>query len=196
MKILILFLLITTSLLSQVGIGTPNPQAQLEVAGGNIRLSDYGSGTVTGTPLYSLAVDANGDVIETTLSNPGIPGLQYFTWNTANVSAPAINTIGTLGVTTTSGNTVANLDNTLRANIAPDNDGYILRFVGTILVENTGSFTFSARSDDGSRIYIDGVLVVENWFNQGPTTRTVIITLANGEHRIEFWYYENSGGVL
>ena len=59
--------------------------------------------------------------------------------------------------------------------------------------KNTGTFTFESRSDDGSRIYIDDVLVVESWFDQGSTTRSNSIDLSKGEHKIEFWYYENSG---
>ncbi len=48
-----------------VGIGTTTPDAKLDVEGGNVRFSDYGAGTETGTETYNLSVDVDGDIIET-----------------------------------------------------------------------------------------------------------------------------------
>ncbi|GAA3616058.1 hypothetical protein GCM10022396_37700 [Flavivirga amylovorans] len=178
--------------ISQVGIGTTNPQAQLDVSGGNVRFSNYGTGTVTGTELYLLAVENDGDLVEIPISSNYIdqPGLQYYTWDIPSTSQPNIDNKRTLGTSTSQGLINGHLDDAARAAIAPDNNGYIIHYVGTMRVNNTGIFTFNARSDDGSRIYIDNVLVVENWFNQAPTTVSNSVTLARGDHRIEFWYYE------
>ncbi|AUC14585.1 hypothetical protein BTO06_05290 [Tenacibaculum sp. SZ-18] len=123
-------------------------------------------------------------------------GLQYYTWNIPNTSQPNIDNPRSLGISTTQGTISTELNDTARSSITPDSDGYILMYTGTLEVKNAGSFTFNARSDDGSRIYIDGVLALENWFDQAPTTRTGTINLAAGKHKIEFWYYENAGGDL
>lgn len=119
-------------------------------------------------------------------------GLQYYTWNTANITEPVITNFTVLGQPSGSGYTSALLNDALRANVEPDDDGYLLCFRGKITVENQGVFNFSATSDDGSRIYIDNVLVLGNWFNQGPTTRSGSVNLSPGSHPIEFWFYENS----
>ena len=47
-----------------VGVGTTSPAAKLDVDGGSLRLSDYGTGSFTDTATYILAVDTVGDVIE------------------------------------------------------------------------------------------------------------------------------------
>lgn len=48
-----------------LGIGTTGaPTRRLQVDGGTVRFSDYGSGTQTGTETFLLGVDANGDVVE------------------------------------------------------------------------------------------------------------------------------------
>lgn len=180
---------------SQVGVGTTNPQAQLEVANGNVRFSSYGNGSQTSSTIqYVLGVEADGDIVETNNISIDHSGLQYYTWDTANLSTPNITNVKVLGQSTSSGLWSADLNDSARSTLAPDTDGYLIRFVGTLKVVNTGNFTFIARSDDGTRVYIDDVLVVDNWFQQSPTTRTGSVNLAKGEHRVEFWYYENSGG--
>jgi hypothetical protein len=68
------------------------------------------------------------------------------------------------------------------------------RFLGEINVANTGIYTFSTRSDDGSVLHIDGKPVVLNNFDQGPTTRTGQVLLAAGVHQVELQYYQKGGG--
>ena len=49
-----------------LGIGDPTPEAKLDVEGGTVRFSDYGSGINIGSESYLLGVDSEGDVIEVT----------------------------------------------------------------------------------------------------------------------------------
>jgi hypothetical protein len=68
------------------------------------------------------------------------------------------------------------------------------RITGQINVAANGSYTFSTRSDDGSILKIDGNVVVNNNFNQGPTTRTGTVQLAAGIHNVEIDYNQMGGG--
>jgi hypothetical protein len=58
-----------------------------------------------------------------------------------------------------------------------------------------GDYTFTMGSDDGSRLYIDGTLVLDKWNDQGyPTPQpTVTRTLSAGSHTIVMEQYENGG---
>ena len=56
----------------------------------------------------------------------------------------------------------------------------------------------SPRTNNGNRTYGDdrgGCLLIDNWTNQGPTTRTVTRTLMPGTHELQMDYYENGGGA-
>lgn len=177
---------------AQVGIGTTNPQAQLEVSGGNVRFSDYGSGTQTGTDQYLLGVNADGDVIEVDKKELDNRGLQFYVFEEYARRAELENKRG-LPVPVNSGHLTGNLDNGTRTALRPGNSTYTLHFIGTLKVEKSGSFEFTATSDDGSAIYIDNVLVLDNWGTHSATGVTAQINLAAGEHRIEFWYSEFLG---
>jgi hypothetical protein len=53
-----------------------------------------------------------------------------------------------------------------------------------------GTHRFTIASDDGFRLYVDGVSVIEKWFDQ-VATYTVDVALAAGFHTLELEYYEN-----
>lgn len=59
-----------------------------------------------------------------------------------------------------------------------------------------GTYTFSVTADDGVRLYVDGVLSIDRWIDQGATTYTVDKTLAAGSHTIVMEYYERGGGAV
>ncbi len=76
------------------------------------------------------------------------------------------------------------------------NDHYAFRFRSTLLVPVTGTYTFSIASDDGSRILLDGEMIVDH---DGPhgfeaAERTATLELTEGEHAIEVQYFEATGG--
>ena len=86
-----------------------------------------------------------------------------------------------------------------------NNNNTEARWYGDIMIPGTGStpvpISFSTSSDDGSVIYIDGSLVVNNNYNQGVTQQTTTTTLGGpvyltpGLHTIDVEYYNGGGGA-
>lgn len=73
-------------------------------------------------------------------------------------------------------------------------DGFGLRFTGNILVPKSGKYTFFTNSDDGSRLYIDDQLVVNNDGLHGMVEKNGSINLSAGPHSIIVTYFDNGGG--
>jgi len=69
-------------------------------------------------------------------------------------------------------------------------DNFSVRWRGMITASATGIYTFSAGSDDGSRVYIDNELVVDNWSAHGYLVRTGDIGLTAGDHQIRIEYFD------
>lgn len=73
-----------------------------------------------------------------------------------------------------------------------DHFGYL--FSGLINVPEDGVYTFQTRSDDGSVLYIDGELVVNNDGSHAAIPATGLIALKKGMHAYELQYFEDYEG--
>lgn len=73
-----------------------------------------------------------------------------------------------------------------------DHFGYI--FFGLINVPEDGVYTFQTRSDDGSVLYIDNELVVNNDGSHAAIPATGRIALRKGFHAYKFLYFEDYEG--
>jgi hypothetical protein len=58
-----------------------------------------------------------------------------------------------------------------------------------------GTYRFTATSDDGVRVYVDGKLVIDEWNDHPVRTFTADVSLAAGHHSVIVEYYENTGGA-
>lgn len=59
-----------------------------------------------------------------------------------------------------------------------------------------GTYTFTASSDDGVRIYVDGALVLQSWIDQAETTYTAQANITAGTHTVRVEFYDNGGDAV
>lgn len=59
-----------------------------------------------------------------------------------------------------------------------------------------GTYRFTATSDDGVRVYVDGQLIINGWFDHAPTTFTADRFMSGGEHVVMVEFYERAGGAM
>ena len=59
--------------------------------------------------------------------------------------------------------------------------------------ESPGTYRFSATSDDGIRLYIDGQLVINEWREQPASTFVADVPLTAGHHLVVVEYFDEAG---
>jgi len=72
-------------------------------------------------------------------------------------------------------------------------DNFSARWTRTVNF-TSGGYRFTVTGDDGIRLYVDGQLWIDKWFDQAPTTYTADVFLSAGNHDIKLEFYENGGG--
>lgn len=73
-------------------------------------------------------------------------------------------------------------------------DNFSVRWT-RLLAFKAGTFRFSARADDGIRVFVDNVLIIDEWHAATTTTYTQDVTLATGTHALRVEYYEATGAA-
>jgi beta-glucosidase len=82
---------------------------------------------------------------------------------------------------------------------APDvpADDFSARWTGKLVPNVSGKYRLGATADDGLRVYLDGKLIVEDWTEHAPTTRTGEVTLEAGRsYDLKFEYFEGRIGAV
>ncbi len=83
---------------------------------------------------------------------------------------------------------------TLTHRVGPgDVDRFAVKLHASLQVPGAGRYTFFSHSDDGSRVYIDGALVVDNDGLHGALEKAGSIELGAGAHDLLVTYFENGG---
>lgn len=82
---------------------------------------------------------------------------------------------------------------TFTASVAQQKNDFALRFRGIITVPKAGDYQFFTKSDDGSRLSIDGREVVENNGIHPVQEKSGKVTLTAGEHEIMAVYFDAGG---
>jgi mono/diheme cytochrome c family protein len=80
-------------------------------------------------------------------------------------------------------------------NLARRQSDYALRFEGFLQIARAGQYTFYLNSDDGSKLYLDGKLVVNNDGEHAPQERSGRTRLTSGPHKIIVDFAQLGGGA-
>ncbi|HZU85086.1 MAG TPA: PA14 domain-containing protein [Polyangiaceae bacterium] len=71
-------------------------------------------------------------------------------------------------------------------------DWFLIDYTGKFSVTGHGTYEFRLHSDDGSYLYVDDKLVIENDGKHAPESRSGRVQLAVGEHRIRVLYAQTT----
>ncbi|KPA15363.1 membrane or secreted protein containing PA14 domain protein, partial [Candidatus Magnetomorum sp. HK-1] len=72
-------------------------------------------------------------------------------------------------------------------------DTYASIHDGHIYIEKSGEYTFFLKSDDGSRLWINGTLIIENDGLHGMREKSGTVLLEPGYHHFRIHFFENYG---
>ena len=76
-------------------------------------------------------------------------------------------------------------------------DLFSVRWTCRITPPISETYRFFANADDGVRLWVNNVLLVDNWTDHGPTESSGTITLSAGvRYDIRLEYYEKGGSAL
>jgi hypothetical protein len=77
-------------------------------------------------------------------------------------------------------------------NLGPDQ--FAVRWSGQVLADRTETYTFYTQTDDGARLWIDGVQLVDDWNDHGIVENSGAINLIAGrKYDLKMEYYDNGG---
>ena len=71
-----------------------------------------------------------------------------------------------------------------------------LRFKSKIKIDKPGLYKFYTSSNDGSKLYVDGKLIVDNDGLHGPVQKSGDIQLTKGMHNIMVDYFQGGGSKV
>src|SRR5205814_7027452 len=79
----------------------------------------------------------------------------------------------------------------------PSYDNFSARYTGDITLPAVGTYGFTAVADDGVRVAIDDVVVIDRWFDASGWSPTVNVanSVAGSRHRIRLDHYEATGNA-
>ena len=78
-------------------------------------------------------------------------------------------------------------------------DNFSIRWTGWVQPKASGAYSFHSISDDGVRLWVDGKLIIDEWYDQGATEHTSASTVqmaAGQKYGIKLEYYEHAGAAV
>jgi hypothetical protein len=178
--------------IKDVGVGV------IGAGGGSVYIDDIRLYPVRCVPGFAPAADLDDDcdvdrddalllVRDFWLANPGIPGVRYEYYE---ASYNSLDEFYADPIAPKKTGVVSNFDISVRDR----GDQFAFRFRAAVEAPADGVYTFYTSSDDGSELYINGNLVVDNDGLHGMQWRQGDVYLTAGLHNIMVTMFEQGGG--
>jgi uncharacterized protein YraI len=119
-------------------------------------------------------------------------GVNTAAWTAQYYANPAL--IGTPSVIQTESEVSKNWGGLSPSPVVPS-DNFSARWA-SVQTLGAGAYTLSVSADDGFRVYVDGVLVLNEWHNATAQTYSASLNLTAGQHSFVVEYYEASGNAF
>jgi hypothetical protein len=74
-------------------------------------------------------------------------------------------------------------------------DNFSARWSRTMQLDYSGNYRLYINSDDGMRVWVDDILLMDQWFDRQEAWTTADIYLAAGLHKFKVEYYEHVGAA-
>jgi alpha-L-arabinofuranosidase len=141
-------------------------------------------------PMSVVVLTLKGDVnispkAAAEVKNP-VPGLQFKYYEVGGASMPVFSAL-----TPTSTGTV---DGVMLPAGARDNNFGVL-YEGYIKIPEKGVYTFYTTSDDGTVLFVDGKMIVNNDGRHAPLEKSGFASLGTGYHTLKLLYFQAGGGL-
>ena len=117
--------------------------------------------------------------------DPQVNGLKYTVYEGEWKDRPDLNKIKAVSTGKTFGFDVNKIQRR--------GDWVAIMFEGFVEIGQEGEYTFHSSANNGSVVYIDGKIVVDNAGYSGEKVDKGIVTLSLGWHKLAVFYYENDG---
>ena len=168
----------------------------------NIQVANAGLYQIVATNTSGASTSSIAVVTVTTTGTTGTgTGLtgDYFSSLTSSAAASSTNSL-------TNSPTISRLDATVDFNFgswyadpAISVDTFIVRWTGQVQPQFSQTYTFATRSDDGLRLWVDGVLLIDHWANGATNTHNYAATMpyafvANQKYDVRMEYFDNATG--
>ena len=75
-------------------------------------------------------------------------------------------------------------------------DNFSVRWTRSIYLEREGYYTFDIQHDDGMRIYVDGKIIYESWYDQEIFFKRLSVALKSGYRTFVVEYYDHIGNAV
>ena len=125
----------------------------------------------------------------TTGNNGSDTGLKYTLYNNKTLSGSSIKTDvdATVNFDWQSGSKAAGLPS----------DNFSVRWTGQVQPEHSETYAFYTQADDGTRLWVNGTLLIDDWTNHAVREKQGQITLqADQKYDIKLEYFENGGNAV